>query len=197
MKSQSLNLLEPSGPHRACYRTPLPNCILIHTYHDPKWKNFVFWNSVNVINLCRNPVFKMQPSVLQRLIHLFAWYLVWRTCYWKKILASKIHWKVLWFQLFSKRPLSNQNKPPYICNKSPSAKQHPCFILTHVHNCGQGDQTTDHLLFHCKKTHTQREVLKQHIIIKGNWPAIKQELVSKYRNLFSAFIESIDLELLQ
>jgi len=24
MKSGSLNLLEPSGPHRACYRTPLP-----------------------------------------------------------------------------------------------------------------------------------------------------------------------------
>jgi hypothetical protein len=24
MKSGSLNLLEPSGPHRACYGTPLP-----------------------------------------------------------------------------------------------------------------------------------------------------------------------------
>jgi len=24
MKSGSLNVLEPSGPHRACYRTPLP-----------------------------------------------------------------------------------------------------------------------------------------------------------------------------
>jgi hypothetical protein len=63
--------------------------------------------------------------------------------------------------------------------------------------CGQGDQTTDHLLFYCKKTHTQREVLKQHIIKKGNWPASKQELVSKYRKLFSAFIESLDFELLQ
>jgi len=30
--------------------------------------------------------------------------------------------------------------------------------------CGQGDQTTDHLLFHCTKTHVQRDVLKQQII---------------------------------
>ena len=62
--------------------------------------------------------------------------------------------------------------------------------------CGQGDKTTDHLLFHCTKTHTQRDVLKQ-IIKKGNWPASKQELITKYRNFFSAFIESIDFELLQ
>jgi len=26
MKSGSLNLLEPSGPHQACYETPLPYC---------------------------------------------------------------------------------------------------------------------------------------------------------------------------
>jgi len=40
--------------------------------------------------------------------------------------------------------------------------------------CGQGDQTMDHLLFHCTKTKTQREVLKQHIGQQGNWPASKQ-----------------------
>ena len=34
--------------------------------------------------------------------------------------------------------------------------------------CGQGDQTTDHLLFHCTKTQTQREVLKPHTIKTGN-----------------------------
>ena len=27
-KSGSLNLLEPSGPHRACYRTPLPHLLI-------------------------------------------------------------------------------------------------------------------------------------------------------------------------
>ena len=34
-------------------------------------------------------------------------------------------------------------------------------------------------------------------IKKGNWPASKQELITKYRKLFSAFIESIDFDLLQ
>jgi ribonuclease HI len=62
---------------------------------------------------------------------------------------------------------------------------------------GQGDQTMDHLLFHCTKTNAKREVLKQRISQQGNWPARKQELISKYQNVFSAFIESIDFELLQ
>ena len=29
MKSGSINLLEPSGPHRACYRTPLPSFLFL------------------------------------------------------------------------------------------------------------------------------------------------------------------------
>jgi len=33
-KSWSLNLLEPSGPHRACYRTALHFCLLLHSYID-------------------------------------------------------------------------------------------------------------------------------------------------------------------
>jgi len=62
--------------------------------------------------------------------------------------------------------------------------------------CGQGEQTTDHLLNHCAMIHTQREFLKQNIIKKGKWPASKQELITNYRNSFIAFIESIDFELL-
>jgi hypothetical protein len=58
--------------------------------------------------------------------------------------------------------------------------------------CGQGDQTMDHRLFHCTKTNTQGEVLKQHINQQGNRPASKEELISKYRNSFSFFMESID-----
>jgi len=30
-----------------------------------------------------------------------------------------------------------------------------------------------------------------------NWPESKPELISKYRKLFSAFIESVDFELIQ
>jgi hypothetical protein len=55
--------------------------------------------------------------------------------------------------------------------------------------CGQGDQTVDHLLFHCTKTNAKREILQQRISQQGNWPASKQELISKYRKVFSAFIE--------
>jgi hypothetical protein len=62
--------------------------------------------------------------------------------------------------------------------------------------CGQGYQTTDHLLNQCTTIHTQREVLKQCILKNGNWPASKQELVTKYKNSFIAFIESINFELL-
>jgi hypothetical protein len=62
--------------------------------------------------------------------------------------------------------------------------------------CGQGDQTTDHLLNHCTMIHTQREVLKQCIFKNGNWPTSKQELITNYRDSFITFIESIDSELL-
>ena len=62
--------------------------------------------------------------------------------------------------------------------------------------CGQGDQTTDHLLNHCAVIHAQREVLKQNILKNGNWPASKQELITKYRESFITFIESIDFDLL-
>jgi hypothetical protein len=50
--------------------------------------------------------------------------------------------------------------------------------------CGQGEQTVDHLLFDCVITHPQREVLQQNITKIGKWPASKQELITKYRNLF-------------
>jgi hypothetical protein len=62
--------------------------------------------------------------------------------------------------------------------------------------CRQGDQTTDHLLYHCTMLHTQREILKQNILKTGNWPSGKQELITKYRDSFITFSESIDFGLL-
>ena len=64
-------------------------------------------------------------------------------------------------------------------------------------SCGQGDQTMDYLLFHCTRNSTQQELLKHQISKQRNWPESKQELISKYRKLFSAFIEYIDFELIQ
>jgi len=62
--------------------------------------------------------------------------------------------------------------------------------------CGQGDQTTDHLLNHCAAINTQRGVLKQNILKNGKWQADKQELITKYRDSFVIFIESVNFELL-
>jgi len=64
-------------------------------------------------------------------------------------------------------------------------------------SCGQGDQTMDHFLLHCTMTSTQQELLKHQTSKQRNWPESKQELISKYRKLFSAFIESVDFELIQ
>ena len=55
--------------------------------------------------------------------------------------------------------------------------------------CGHNDQTMDHLLFHCEKTSTQREVLKQQINQEWNWMEIKQELISKHKKVFCEFVE--------
>ena len=54
----------------------------------------------------------------------------------------------------------------------------------------------DHLLFHCEKASTQREVLKHQINQERNWMEIKQELISKLKKLFCEIIDSIDFELL-
>jgi len=63
--------------------------------------------------------------------------------------------------------------------------------------CDKDDQTMDHLLFHCTKTSTQRDLLKLQLSKQKNWPASKVELITKHRKVFSEFIESIDFDLLQ
>jgi hypothetical protein len=55
----------------------------------------------------------------------------------------------------------------------------------------------DHLLFHCEKTSTQREVLEHQLSQQRNWMEIKQELITKHMKVFWEFIEPIDFELLQ
>jgi len=57
--------------------------------------------------------------------------------------------------------------------------------------CGNEYQTIDHILFQCANTSAQRGVLKQQI---GTWPASKEDLITKHKKGFCAFIESIDLD---
>ena len=55
----------------------------------------------------------------------------------------------------------------------------------------------DHLRFNCIKTREQRDLLKRRINKEMNLQDNKQELITKYRKVYSEFIESIDFEQLQ
>jgi hypothetical protein len=59
--------------------------------------------------------------------------------------------------------------------------------------CEQGDQTIVHLLYHCTLLETQRQNTKN-AIKAGHWPASKQHLISKHRDSFINFLESIDFD---
>ena len=63
--------------------------------------------------------------------------------------------------------------------------------------CGNGDQSIEHLIYHCSILHKQREILKSNDIKSGNWPVKKHELISNYLKLFLLFIKSINFDLLQ
>jgi hypothetical protein len=56
-------------------------------------------------------------------------------------------------------------------------------------SCGNEYQSMDNILFHCANNSAQREALKQQ---KGTWKASKEDLITKHKKEFCAFIESID-----
>ena len=62
--------------------------------------------------------------------------------------------------------------------------------------CSHNEQTMNHLLFHCEKTSTQREVLKHQINQQRNWIEIKKELTSKHKKGICEFIGKFFFELL-
>jgi hypothetical protein len=53
-------------------------------------------------------------------------------------------------------------------------------------SCGEENQSMNHILFHCANTSDKRETLIKRI---GTWPANKQDLVNKYHETFSVFVE--------
>jgi hypothetical protein len=63
--------------------------------------------------------------------------------------------------------------------------------------CGKEEQTMDHLLSKCVKTREQRDLLKRRINKTMNLQDNKKELITKYRKVYSEFIESIDFDQLQ
>jgi len=54
-------------------------------------------------------------------------------------------------------------------------------------------QTTDHLIFRCRKLRNQRnEMIKQIKNTGGNWPTTNETLVNNYLQIFVKFVNSID-----
>jgi hypothetical protein len=51
--------------------------------------------------------------------------------------------------------------------------------------CKEEDQTVDHLIYQCILLHTNRELFRVNIQQSGNWPASKQELITKHLSLSS------------
>jgi hypothetical protein len=60
--------------------------------------------------------------------------------------------------------------------------------------CNKEDQTVDHLIYRCTLLHTNREPLRVNVQQSGNWPASKQELITKHLKPFLPFTKSINFD---
>jgi hypothetical protein len=55
------------------------------------------------------------------------------------------------------------------------------------------EQSSDHLIFQCKKLHNQRnEMIKQIKNTADNWPTMNETLVNNYLQIFVKSVKSID-----
>ena len=60
------------------------------------------------------------------------------------------------------------------------------------------EQTTDHLIFQCKKLRNQRnEMIKQIKNTGGSWPKNNETLASNYLQIFVKFVKCVDFRYLQ
>jgi hypothetical protein len=60
--------------------------------------------------------------------------------------------------------------------------------------CNKEDQTVDNLIHQCTLLHTNRELLRENVQQSGNWPASKQELITKHLRSFLIFTKSINFD---
>ena len=60
--------------------------------------------------------------------------------------------------------------------------------------CNKGDQTTDHLLYHCTLLQHQREILTKGTLNFGNWLISKHNLITKHLKSFLKFTNSIEFD---
>jgi len=60
--------------------------------------------------------------------------------------------------------------------------------------CKHGIQTVDHLIFQCERLKNERDILKNSVLKKGNWPLSKNELLNRNFKQFIRYINSMDFE---
>ena len=60
--------------------------------------------------------------------------------------------------------------------------------------CNEEARTTDHLLYKCKLTQTQRDLLRETVSKSGSWPVSKVDLVTKYLKPFLIFTKTLNFE---
>jgi hypothetical protein len=64
--------------------------------------------------------------------------------------------------------------------------------------CEEEEQTSDHLIFKCKRLNKQRnDMIKQIKITGGDWLTTNEKLVNNYLLIFVNFVKSIDFTDLQ
>jgi hypothetical protein len=64
--------------------------------------------------------------------------------------------------------------------------------------CGEEEQTSDHLIFKCKRLNKQRtDMIKQIKTSGGDWPTTNGKLVNNYLQIFVNFVKSIEVTDLQ
>jgi len=60
--------------------------------------------------------------------------------------------------------------------------------------CKHGIQTVDHLIFQCERLKNERDILKNSVIKKDNWPLSKSELINRNFIHFIRYKNSTDFE---
>jgi hypothetical protein len=64
--------------------------------------------------------------------------------------------------------------------------------------CEEEEQTSDHLIFQCKKLNNQRnDMIKQIKNTGSDWPTTNETLVNNYLKIFVNSVKSIDFTDLQ
>jgi uncharacterized protein YlxP (DUF503 family) len=60
--------------------------------------------------------------------------------------------------------------------------------------CGEGDQTTDHIIYDCTRLKEERDRLRAAVNKTEDWPTSKRNLLQRHHKEFSKFINSIYFE---